>query len=1127
MTMTFTHLRVHTEYSLLDGACRIETLVKKAKQLGFHSLAITDKNVMYGTIPFYKACKRENLKPIIGLEASVNTSTQSLGASYPLVLLAKNELGYRNLLKISSIIQSEKSESISLGELAKYTEGLFGLSAGIDGEIGQCILHDEMDQAYELCLQFEQLFQRGHFFLEVVDHGLKEEKRVNEWLVKLSQKLDLPLVATNNVHYVNQEEALAFDALRAIKNGTTLERHEPQEFYLKSAEEMLAVFDSTFHEAVQMSEKIARSCQVEIELGKQILPKYPLPDNITSQEALTKLCVKGIKERIGNMTPEIKKRLQYELTVINDMNFNDYFLIVWDFMKYARQQGILTGPGRGSAAGSLVAYALYITHVNPLEHDLLFERFLNPERISMPDIDIDFPDTKRDEVIRYVVNKYGKDHVAQIITFGTLAARASVRDVGRVLDLDKKLIEKMARLIPGRPGMTLDKALQESPELKQLIEQSQDAKKLFNLAQMIEGFPRHTSTHAAGVVISDQPLTSVIPIKQAYDDVPLTQFPMEDLEEIGLLKMDFLGLRNLTLIEEILRYVEKSKGKKISLDKIPFNDKKTFQLLSKGDTTGVFQLESPGMRRVLANLKPTEFEDIVAVNALYRPGPMENIPTYIAAKHGRRKVTYPHPNLEPILKGTYGVIVYQEQIMQIASVMAGFSLGEADLLRRAISKKNREVLENERQHFVAGCLNNGYTRQAAESVYDLLVRFANYGFNRSHAVAYSMIAYQLAYLKANEPLAFFTALCSSVVGNDEKLADYIAEARMRKLTVLPPSINESEAYFTIQGEAIRFGLLAIKNVGFQAVQHILAERQARGKFRSLFDLCRRLPTKIVNRRTLESLIMSGALDDFGIDRGKLLATLDIAIEQADQFQQEKDQLGFFSEEEREHTYVDVPPLTLIEKIKYEKEVFGFYLSGHPLLQYDELLKAIPHQKLIRLKDMENNQNVTVGVMVEHLHITKTRKGEPMAFLQANDDTGTAEIIVFPNVYKLVREKLREESFLLVKGKFELQDNESVKLIANQIYFLDELEPYLSKNVILKIVPEFQNHANLVQLQQLLKKHPGNVDVQLYYESSQQIRKLSKQYSISATEKCLNEMKRLIGEHNVFIRPVLEFSEIKN
>lgn len=1125
--MTFAHLRIHTEFSLLEGACRIETLVQKAKQLGFHSLAITDKNVMYGTIPFYKACKKENIKPIIGLEASVNSGSLSQGKSYPLVLLAKNNLGYRHLLQISSVIQSEKSESISLHQLAKYTEGLFCLSAGVDGEIGQCLLHGEFEQAYELAKQLKQMFQEGHFFLEVVDHGQQDEKRVNEWLVKLADKLQISLVATNNVYYVNKEEALAYDALRAIKNGTTLERHEHEEFYLKSTEDMLTVFDSKFHEAVRISEKIARSCQVEIELGKQILPKYPLPDNITPQEALAKLCLKGIKERIGQLTPEIKQRLQYELNVINNMKFNDYFLIVWDFMKYAREQGILTGPGRGSAAGSLVAYALYITHVNPLEHNLLFERFLNPERVSMPDIDIDFPDTKRDEVIRYVVNKYGKEHVAQIITFGTLAARASVRDVGRVLDLDKKLIERMARLIPARPGMTLAKALQESPELKQLIEQSQDAQNLFKLAQMIEGFPRHTSTHAAGVVISDQPLTTNVPIKDGYDDVPLTQFPMEDLEDIGLLKMDFLGLRNLSLIEEILHYVEKSKGKKISLDNIPFHDKKTFQLLSKGDTTGVFQLESAGMRRVLSNLKPTEFEDIVAVNALYRPGPMENIPTYIAAKHGKRKITYPHPSLEPILKGTYGVIVYQEQIMQIASVMAGFSLGEADLLRRAISKKNRKVLESERQHFVAGCVKNGYSQQTAESVYDLLVRFADYGFNRSHAVAYSMIAYQLAYLKANEPLAFFTALMSSVVGNDDKLADYVAEARMRKLAILPPSINASDAYFTIQGQAIRFGLLAIKNVGFQAVQHILSERKAHGKFRSLFDICSRLPVKLLNRRTLEALIMSGACDEFGIDRGKLLATLDHAIEQAEQIQREKDQLGFFSEEEKEHTYVDVPPLTLLEKIKYEKEAFGFYLSGHPLSRYESLLKAIPHQPLIHLKEMRNEQLVTVAVMVENIHIAKTRKGEPMAFLQVNDETGNAEVIVFPNVYQLVREKLREESFLLVKGKFELQDNESVKLIANQVYFLQELEPYLRQIVILKIEPQFQKHSQLIQLQQLLKKHPGDVSVQLYYESNKQIRKLSKQYSISASEDCLNDIKRLIGENNVFIRTVLEFSEIKN
>ncbi|MFA8437835.1 DNA polymerase III subunit alpha [Pueribacillus sp. YX66] len=1110
--MTFTHLRVHTEYSLLEGACRIDSLVQQAKKLGFYAIAMTDKNVMYGTIPFYKACLQAKIKPILGLEANVMTSSAEQGTSYPLVLIAKNEIGYRHLLKISSDIQSQKqrkSEAIHIDTLASYSEGLFCLSAGIDGEIGQCLLHGEYEQAYQLANEFKQIFQVEHFFLELVDHGLQAEKQVNTLLAKLGNKLGIPLVATNNVHYVHKKEAIAYDALLAIKNGTILKRQQNEQFYLKSTEEMVAAFDPSFHKALKMSTKIAQSCNVNLTLGKPILPKYPLPPDVTSKEALLKLCVRGLKERIENITPEVKQRLQYELSVIHEMNFNDYFLIVWDFMKYAREQGILTGPGRGSAAGSLVAYALYITHVNPLEHGLLFERFLNPERVSMPDIDIDFPDTKRDEVINYVARKYGKEHVAQIITFGTLAARASVRDAGKVLDFEKKDIEQVAKLIPAKPGMTLKKAMKASSELNELVRRSDPARKLVELAHMIEGFPRHSSTHAAGVVISDKPLTDVIPLKNVQDDVPLTQFPMEDLEEVGLLKMDFLGLRNLSLIEDILKDLEKSTGQKINLDDIPFDDKSTFQLLSKGDTTGIFQLESEGMRRVLIQLRPNEFEDIVAVNALYRPGPMENISTFIARKHGKKQITYPHPALEPILKRTYGVIVYQEQIMQIASLLAGFSLGEADLLRRAISKKNRTILEEERRHFVSGCMKNGYEKRIADSIYDLLVRFADYGFNRSHAVAYSMIAYYLAYLKANEPVAFFTALLSSVVGNDEKLARYIGEARQKELVIHAPSINNSDVYFTMNGDVIQFGLLAIKNVGFQAVQHIIQQRP----YESIFDLCRRVSLKIVNRRTLEALILSGACDEFGVERGRLLATLDDAIEHGETYQRSKDQIGFFSENDHEPTYVDVPPLTELEKMGHEKEVFGFYFSGHPLLRYESLLKHIPYTRLSECKGRKKNRRIMTAVLLENVRIIRTKRGEQMAFLKVSDQTGDGEVVVFPNVYSESRQKLSEESLLIIEGTVELQ-HDRVKIIANKIKHIEELNERTHSYVLLKIESHRHRTTLLTDLQRILTKYPGDVAVQLYYESDKQLRRLSNQYSISASESCLAEIKKLIGKNNV-------------
>ncbi|PWA11121.1 DNA polymerase III subunit alpha [Pueribacillus theae] len=1115
--MRFTHLRIHSEYSLLESACRLEKLVAQAKRLGFNSLAITDKNVMYGTIPFYKACRKAEIKPIIGLEANVMTSSVKNGRSYPLVLLAKNEIGYRHLLKISSQIQlkeNEQTKAIHIETLSNYTEGIFALSAGLDGEIGQCLLHEEYDQALGIANLFKRIFDKEHFFLEIVDHGLPEEAKVNKLTARLAEKIGAPLAATNNVHYVEKGDAIAYEALLAIKRGTGLLSINNAEFYLKSTEEMAEALEDNYFEAMENSAKIADECILTLSLGKPILPKFPLPPHISSKEALRNLCFQGLQARYNDVTNEIIERIEYELSVIDDMGFNDYFLIVWDFMKYARDNGILTGPGRGSAAGSLVAYVLYITHVDPMKHELLFERFLNPERVSMPDIDIDFSDTRRDEVIEYVGRKYGKEHVAQIITFGTLAARASVRDAGRLLDVEQKTIDQLAKRIPSRQGITLEKAFKESPELEKLINRSEDAKKVFELACKIEGFPRHSSTHAAGVVISEKPLTDVIAIRAGHENIALTQFPMEDLEEIGLLKMDFLGLRNLSLIEDILHNIEKSTGRKLQLDMIPYNDQKTFDLLSAGDTTGIFQLESSGMRQVLTNLKPSEFEDIVAVNALYRPGPMENIPAYIAAKHGKRRVSYPHPDLEPVLKKTYGVIVYQEQIMQIASMMAGFSLGEADLLRRAISKKKRDILEKEREHFVAGCVKNGYGEHMAVDIYNLLVKFANYGFNRSHAVAYSMIAYQLAFLKANEPVAFFAALLSSVIGNQEKLASYISELRRKGIEIYPPSINKSHAFFTMDKGGIQFGLLAIKNVGLQAINEIIKNRRQLGDYKDLFDLCRRVSLKNVNKRTLESLILSGAFDEFGVERGSLLATLDDALEDAEKEQKNANQIGFFKPDESGFTYVDVPPLSEDERLAHEKEVFGFYLSGHPLQRYSNLLWQFPHTFLSDLKNIPNVNSVRVAVMVENVKPIKTKKGDQMAFLKGSDHSGEAEIVVFPKVFSKINEILTPEALLYIEGKVENKGEDGVKIIAEKAMKVEELVKNATKKIFLKIEQKHQNQKTLTLIQHVLKKHPGDFPVYLYYEEEKRVRQLSKQYSISASNECLNEIKMLIGEKNI-------------
>ncbi|MGG8394921.1 DNA polymerase III subunit alpha, partial [Bacillus cereus] len=861
--MKFVHLQCQTVFSLLKSACKIDELVVRAKELGFSSLAITDENVMYGVIPFYKACKKHGIQPVIGLTASIFSEEEE--RSYPLVLLAENEIGYQNLLKISSSIMTKSKEGIPKKWLAHYAKGLIAISPGKDGEIEQLLLEDNESQAEEVARTYQNMF--GHFYMSLQHHAIQDELLLQEKLPEFISRVNIPVVATNDVRYINQSDALVHECLLSVESGTKMTdpdrpRLKTDQYYLKSSDEMEALF-SHAPEAIQNTIKIAERCQVEIPFHVNQLPKFPVPSNETSDIYLRRVCEEGLRKRYGEPKEVHIKRLDHELNVISRMGFSDYFLIVWDFMKYAHENHILTGPGRGSAAGSLVSYVLEITDIDPIEYDLLFERFLNPERVTLPDIDIDFPDVRRDEMIRYVKDKYGQLRVAQIVTFGTLAAKAAIRDIARVMGLPPRDIDIFSKLIPSKLGITLKDAYEESQSLREFIQGNLLHERVFEIAKRVEGLPRHTSIHAAGVIMSQEPLTGSVAIQEGHNDVYVTQYPADALEELGLLKMDFLGLRNLTLLENIIKFIANKTGKEIDIRNLPLQDEKTFQLLGRGDTTGVFQLESGGMRNVLRGLKPNEFEDIVAVNSLYRPGPMEQIPTFIESKHGKRKIEYLHPDLKPILERTYGVIVYQEQIMQIASKLAGFSLGEADLLRRAVSKKNRDILDQERKHFVQGCLRNGYDETSAEKIYDLIVRFANYGFNRSHAVAYSMIGYQLAYLKANYTLEFMTALLSSAIGNEDKIVQYIRETKRKGFHVLPPSLQRSGYNFQIEGNAIRYSLLSIRNIGMATVTALLEEREKK-MFEDLFEFCLRMPSKFVTERNLEAFVWSGCFDDFGV-----------------------------------------------------------------------------------------------------------------------------------------------------------------------------------------------------------------------------------------------------------------------
>lgn len=1114
--MSFVHLQIKSTYSLLQSTITINQLIQQAKDQGYFALALTDRNTMYATIHFYEQCLKHEIKPIIGLTADI--WNEETATSYPLVILAENEKGYANLLKISSAIMTKSLQGLPMKWLKAYSEGLIAITPGLEGEIEQLLLENKEEEAIEKIKEFKSIFKETNFYFSLQNHLLQEEDQINEKLLQLSKEFEVPIVATNNVHYLTKEDALVQKCLVAIDKNKKLndltEMFKTDEYYFKTKQEMIENY-SFCNEAIENTIQIANRCNVFIPLNKQHLPNYPVPTKQNAKQYLEEICTKGLYERFKNPTTEYKERLAYELAIINKMNFADYFLIVWDFISYARNKGILIGPGRGSAAGSLVSYCLKITDVDPIAHHLLFERFLNPERISMPDIDIDFPDNKRDEIISYVTTKYGELNVAQIITFGTFAKKQAVRDIGRILGLTTSELENFSKHISEHISENLVETYNKSINFQRFVDQSVKYKQVYELACKIEGLPRHHSTHAAGVVISSEPLVQFIPIQQSSNSIYLTQLEMNDLEKIGLLKMDFLGLRNLTLIDTILKMIRINTKKQLTLQDIPLEDDQTFQLLQSGETTGIFQLESQSAKMILMKLKPTSFSDIVAVNALNRPGPMDNVEEFIQRKHHKVSFNYPHKSLEPILKDTYGIIVYQEQIMQIASVMAGFSLGQADLLRRAISKKNREIMMELKKSFVNGCLENGYSLAVANEVYDLIVRFANYGFNRSHAVAYSFISYQLAYLKAHYKAEFMASLLSGVSGNSEKVAQYVRECKKMNMDVLPPCIVKSNPFFTVENDCIRFSLSAIKGVGFVALQEILQKRKEK-PFIHFTDFCYRVLSKAVNRKTIEALIHAGCFDLWQVNRATLLATLDTIIDHINLFPKELGSL--FEEEDRLPTirFTEVEDWDLGLKMEKEKEVLGFYLSLHPVKEFSSYMKPLRATYLANV--VSSNLTINAIVYLTDIRKIKTKKNDTMAFIKFSDETKEMDGVIFPNEYAKLFAILEPEKVYFISGKLEKRNEQNQLIVNNLIPINLAYSMYEQKPDSLYLRINEQNHYSekMIELKNLLKKYPGPMQVKIYYENQHKLENLNKHYSVANNKEFILQLEQFLGKENVIV-----------
>ena len=1069
--MAFTHLHVHTEYSLLDGSSKIRELTARAKELGMDSMAITDHGVMYGVIDFYRAAREVGIKPILGCEVYVAPGSRfdrENGAGedryYHLILLAENNTGYKNLMKIVSkgfVDGFYYKPRVDLDLLETYHEGIISLSACLAGEVQKYLARGMYEEAKRSALRYSEIFGKDHFYLELQDHGIPEQKMVNQGLLRLSQETGLELVATNDVHYTFAEDAKAHDILLCIQTGKKVTdedrmRYEGGQYYCKSEEEMRKLFPYA-QEAIDNTHKIAERCNVEIEFGVTKLPKYEVPEGFDSWTYLNHLCREGFKTRYPDDDGTLSRRLDYELGVIKTMGYVDYFLIVWDFINYARSQNIMVGPGRGSAAGSIVSYTLGITNIDPVRYNLLFERFLNPERVSMPDIDVDFCYERRQEVIDYVVRKYGKDQVVQIVTFGTLAAKGVVRDVGRVLDLPYAMCDSIAKMIPNDLGMTLDKALTANPDLKKLYNEDEQVKYLIDMSKRLEGLPRHTSMHAAGVVIGSRSIDEFVPLSRAADGTITTQFTMTTIEELGLLKMDFLGLRTLTVIQNAVRLAEKDYGIKLDMDHIDYNDKKVLESIGTGRTEGVFQLESGGMKGFMKELKPENLEDIIAGISLYRPGPMDFIPRYLKGKNDKTSITYECPQLEPILSPTYGCIVYQEQVMQIVRDLAGYTMGRSDLVRRAMSKKKTAVMEKERQNFVygneaegvKGCIANGIDEKTANHIYDEMIDFAKYAFNKSHAAAYAVVSYQTAYLKYYYPKEFMAALMSSVMDNVSKFSEYILTCRrMMDIAILPPDINEGESGFSVSGDGIRYGLSAIKSVGRPVVDAILEERKKNGIFSSMEDFINRMTNKEVNRRTIENFIKSGAMDSLPGTRRQKVAVAPILLdnkarERKNAWEGQMSLFDLVSEEEKKEyqvSFPDVGEYSKEELLAFEKDILGVYISGHPLDDYEGLWrKNITATSADFIVDEETEEavvkdgmKVVIGGLVAGKVVKTTRSNQLMAFITLEDLMGSVEVIVFPKNYEADRDVLTEDSKIFIKGRVSLGDEPVGKLVCEQV-----------------------------------------------------------------------------------------------
>lgn len=1146
--MNFTHLHVHTEYSLLDGSNKIKEYVARVKELGMDSAAITDHGVMFGVIDFYREAKAAGIHPVLGCEVYVAPNSRfdkeaSAGEDryHHLVLLAENNVGYGNLMKIVSkgfVEGFYYKPRVDMEVLQEYHEGIIALSACLAGEVQRYLVRGMYEEAKRAALKYEGIFGKGNYFLELQDHGIPEQKTVNQQLLRMSRELEIELVATNDVHYTYARDESAHDILLCLQTQKKLAdqdrmRYEGGQYYVKSPEEMAQLFPYAL-EALENTHKIAQRCHVEIEFGVTKLPKYDVPGGYTSWEYLNKLCFEGLEALYPAVTEALKERLDYELNTIKEMGYVDYFLIVWDFIKYARDNDIIVGPGRGSAAGSLVAYTLGITQLDPIRYDLLFERFLNPERVSMPDIDVDFCFERRQEVIDYVVRKYGKDRVVQIVTFGTLAARGVIRDVGRVMDLPYAMVDSIAKMIPQELNITIDKALKVNSELHKLYEEDEQVHTLIDMSRRLEGLPRHTSMHAAGVVISQKAVDEYVPLSRASDGSITTQFTMTTLEELGLLKMDFLGLRTLTVIQNAVRMAEKGSGKVIDMDTIDYNDKKVLDSLGTGRTDGIFQLESAGMKNFMKELKPQSLEDVIAGISLYRPGPMDFIPQYIRGKNNPETITYDCPELVPILEPTYGCIVYQEQVMQIVRVLGGYTLGRSDLLRRAMSKKKAAVMQKERQNFVygneeegvPGCIKNGIKEEIANKIYDEMIDFAKYAFNKSHAAAYAVVAYQTAYLKYYYPVEFMAALMTSVIDNTRKVSEYIYSCRQMGIQILPPDINRGEGGFSVDGQNIRYGLSAIKSVGKPVIDAIVSERETRGEYKSLQDFIERLSGKEVNKRTIESFIKSGALDSLGGTRKQFMM---VYVRILDSVNQEKKhamagQLSLFdlvSEEEKSAYEIHLPNVGEYDKeqlLAFEKEVLGIYVSGHPLDDYEALWrKNISAVTSDFMQDeetgavkAEDGAYEVLGGMIAAKTVKYTRTNQTMAFITLEDLVGTVEIVIFPKVYERFRNLLEEDSKVFVRGRVSGEEEKDSKLICDKIWSFSDIPRELW--VQFADMGSFEKQES--DLYSFIREEEGKDRVVIYVRNPRQVKRLSENWGITVSDELLHSLRERFGEANV-------------